>query len=227
MRVCIRDVRTRAAIPGVELLAPSGDVLGRSDSDGVIRVRVSDLLPFGGQLRRVGYVPSSVTVTGHEPGDSVVVLLAPASAQTLGAVEVRTEAAVARFAGFDQRRSSGGPGIFLTDSQVMKTGYVRLIDVFRRMPSLYVLDSAGVPLVASRRAPKPVYIGGKLDLAPCIFQVVVDDVRMPWGFDVNLLNAREIHGIEIYSGPATIPPQYRGTSRDAMCGLIAIWTKSR
>ena len=34
------------------------------------RVRIG-IAPFDGQLRRVGYVPSSVHVTGREAGDSV------------------------------------------------------------------------------------------------------------------------------------------------------------
>jgi hypothetical protein len=227
VRVCVLDVRTRTAIPGVELIAIGGDVLDRADAAGVLQLRVTRTAPFVGQLRRVGYVPSSVNVTGREPGDSVVVLLAPSSAQSLGVVVVRTDAVVARFAEFDRRRLSGGPGIFLTDSQIMKAGQARLTNVFRSYPSLYLWDSAGTYLVTSRRARKPVLLGAKFDLAPCVFQLVLDNVLMPWGFDMDQLDRAEIHGIEIYSGPATVPPEFNGTRRDAMCGVIAIWTKSR
>lgn len=67
----------------------------------------------------------------------------------------------------------------------------------------------------------------KFDLAPCVLQVVVDDVRMPDGFDLDMLERTDIHGIEIYPGPATIPPEYKGTGRNSMCGMISVWTKAR
>jgi hypothetical protein len=42
----------------------------------------------------------------------------------------------------------------------------------------------------------------------------------------------EVHGIEVFAGLATIPPQYnsavsdgQGGARPNSCGLIAIWTK--
>jgi hypothetical protein len=227
VRVQVRDVRTLVTIPGVELFALTGERLDRGDSAGVLRVRIGSV-PFEGQLRRMGYVASTVRVTGHEPGDSVVVLLAPSTAQALGAVEVRTNAVVTRYADFDRRRMSGHAGIFLTDSQIVKGGHMKLTDLFRRFPSLKLIDSAGIYLVTSSRSKKPFIVAGKnSDLAPCVFQVVVDDVQMPWGFDIDLLNREEIHGIEVYPGPATIPMEYRSTRTDAMCGMIAIWSKSR
>jgi hypothetical protein len=228
VRVRVLDVRTQAPIPDVDLFAMSGELLAKADAAGVVRVRVSNAMPFEGQLRRVGYVASAVTVTGREAGDSAVVLLAPASAQALGTVEVRTNAAVPRYSDFDRRRMSGHAGIFLTDSQIVKGGHMKLTDLFRRFPSLKVIDSAGIYLVSSSRAKKPVIVAGKNpDLAPCVFQVVVDDLLMPWGFDLDLLNRDDVHGIEVYPGPATIPMEYRSSSRDSMCGMIAIWTKSR
>lgn len=227
VRVRVFDVRTLAAIPGVELYQRSGEPLARADSTGTIRMRITGSAPFSGQLQRVGYVPSSIHISGREPGDSVVVLLAPVSAQALGTVEVRTNLAVTRFSDFDRRRLSGSPGIFLTDSQIVKGGHIRLTDLFRRFPSIRIIDSAGTFLVTSSRAQKPVMKPGASGLAPCVFQVVVDDVQMPWGFDMDLLIRDDIHGMEIYPGPATIPVEYRSTRPDAMCGMIVIWTKSR
>jgi len=228
VRVRVFDVRTLAAIPGVELYQRSGEPLARADTTGTIRMRITGSAPFSGQLQHVGYVPSSIHISGREPGDSVVVLLAPVSAQALGTVEVRTNLAVTRFSDFDRRRLSGSPGIFLTDSQIVKGGHIRLTDLFRRFPSIRMIDSAGTYLVTSSRAQKPIMKAGKRDdLAPCVFQVVVDNVQMPWGFDMDLLNRDDLHGMEIYPGPATIPVEYRSTRPDAMCGMIAIWTKSR
>ena len=227
VRVRVLDVRTQAAIPEVELFAMNGALLAKGDAGGLVQLRLP-VVPFEGQLRKVGYVASALSFYGNEPGDSVVVMLAPASAQSLSAVEVKANAVVLRFADFDRRRITGGGGLFLTDSQITKGGHMKLTDLFRRFPSIRVVDSSGTFLVTSARAKKPSSLkGGFFDLAPCVFQVLLDDVRMPWGFDMDLLNREEIHGIEIYPGPATIPVEYKSTRPDAMCGMIAIWTKSR
>ena len=228
VRVRVFDVRTQAAIPEVELFALSGELLDHGDSAGVLRVRIKENSSFDGQLRRAGYVASSVRVTGRETGDSTVVLLAPLSGQTLRTVKVKTKAPVMRFADFDRRRTSGYAGIFLTDSQIVKGGHILLTDLFRRFPSIKVIDSAGTYVVISARALKPVIIPGKsLDLAPCVFRIIVDDMPMPWGFDMDMLNRDEIHGIEVYPGPATIPVEFANMRRESMCGMIIIWTKSR
>ena len=106
----------------------------------------------------------------------------------------------------------------------MKGGHVRLTDLFRRFPSLNVIDSAGTTLVTSGRT-KKVSLLAKPDLAPCVFQVIVDGVQVEWGFNMDQLNRDDIHGIEVYPGPATIPVEFASMRRDAMCGIIAIWTK--
>jgi hypothetical protein len=47
------------------------------------------------------------------------------------------------------------------------------------------------------------------------------------GFDVNYVSPRDIYGIEVYSGPATIPVRYMSASVDNnTCGLVMIWTFS-
>jgi len=42
---------------------------------------------------------------------------------------------------------------------------------------------------------------------------------------VNSIPPSEIHGIEVYPGPSTIPAEYASMRRDAACGLIVIWTR--
>jgi len=229
VRVRVLDVRTRAAIPDVELLALRGELLARGDTAGVVLIKLPGAAPFEGQLRKVGYVSSTVTVTGRETGDSAVVLLAPASAQALGAVAVTESAPTAHYADFDRRMKSGRPGIFLTEKEIAKGGHIRLTDLFRRFPSLTVMNEGNKVLVVSSRSKKTFFAMSKQDidtLGPCIFQVRLDDVRMELGYDMDELNREDIHGIEVYSGPASIPADYASTS-DGWCGLILLWTKVR
>ena len=68
VRVLVFDVRSQAAIPDVELFALNGALFARGDSAGVLHVRIKENTAFDGQLRRAGYVASSVRVTGREPG---------------------------------------------------------------------------------------------------------------------------------------------------------------
>ena len=61
--------------------------------------------------------------------------------------------------------------------------------------------------------------------------VMVDGLVMNSGpgqltFDLRLLpKPEEIHGIEVFAGPASIPLQYGGSGSNKWCGLIAIWTR--
>ncbi|MBI3567549.1 MAG: hypothetical protein HY084_05005 [Gemmatimonadetes bacterium] len=228
VRVRVVDARSGIGLPEVELRDSTGALLGRADSAGILRLRITGAAPFVGRLQRPGFLPAPLRVTRGAPGDSVVAPMAALAAQTLGTVQVVAEPAVARYSEFERRRATAGGGIFLTDSVIATRGQVRLSDLFRRYPALHVVDSAGTFIVTSARAKKTAAIPGQgTDLAPCVLQVIVDDLRMPWGFDIDQLDRNDIHAIEIYPGVATVPIEYRGAGRDASCGIIAIWTKSR
>ena len=55
-------------------------------------------------------------------------------------------------------------------------------------------------------------------------QVYLDQVPLPSPFNLELLPPpRDLAGIEVYAGPATIPPQFNGYNRG--CGVILVWTK--
>jgi translation elongation factor EF-4 len=66
---------------------------------------------------------------------------------------------------------------------------------------------------------------------------MVDGVLLPEDVDVDgagkafatnlatLPRPEEIHGIEVFAGPASIPVQYGGAGSNKWCGLIAVWTR--
>ena len=70
-----------------------------------------------------------------------------------------------------------------------------------------------------------------LDTKPCYYLVMVDGVpQQPTPpqeyFDLRQLpHPDQIHGVEIFAGPASIPLQYGGTGSGKWCGLIAVWTR--
>jgi hypothetical protein len=62
------------------------------------------------------------------------------------------------------------------------------------------------------------------NLGACPMLVFVDEVMMPTPFNLDLLpSPRELAGLEVYNGPATIPPRFN--SYNASCGILLVWTK--
>lgn len=118
-----------------------------------------------------------------------------------------------------------GSASYITRANIEKWRSARTSDVLRRASSVTIIDSAGVPLPASRRGTKVTVGGGGIDVVPCVLQTVVDGTPKEWGFAVNNIPPETIHGIEVYPGPATIPAEYAGLKRDGYCGLIMIWTR--
>ena len=66
--------------------------------------------------------------------------------------------------------------------------------------------------------------GANPSLGACPMQLYLDQVPLPSPFNLDLLpSPKEIAGIEVYAGSATIPPQFNGMNRG--CGVILICTK--
>lgn len=200
-----------------------------TDSLGVARVRSPRLGEVMLSIRRLGFEPATavVVVQGGDITHARVVM--QSAVQALPEVSV-LDSVVARspmLAGFERRRMARvGSSTFITRADITKQAPTVTSDLLRRVTAIKMIDSAGVLLAVSRRSEKAVIVHGKGDdLAPCALRVAVDGYLREEGFAVNSLSPAEIHGIEIYPGPATIPAEYASMRRDAACGLIAIWTR--
>jgi hypothetical protein len=73
----------------------------------------------------------------------------------------------------------------------------------------------GDPYIVSTRGPT---------LGACRPRIGLDGVVFGTDFDPDDISPREIYGIEIYSGAATIPAEFLSTADGSACGLIMIWT---
>lgn len=185
------------------------------------------------ELRRIGYAPRSLSIeAGAGPLSMHATMLA--AVLTLDTTRVLGEAGSAMLSGFEGRRLRGaGSATFITREQIERQLSLRTIDVVRRAAGARVVDSSGVLLVASSRGAKTI-IGGAApgkalakanDLAPCIMRVAVDGMMREWGFSLDDISPKDIHGVEIYPGPATMPAEFSGLRKDAYCGLVMIWTR--
>lgn len=178
-------------------------------------------------VRRIGYRPiSSIIQVGVRDTLRLSFIMEPAI-QALDRVVVTEERRSLRMLEFEQRRQQGW-GFFITGEQIEKRNLPVAADYLRLAPSISLAPShnaSGIPdLVAiSKREGGSIYGEGA---GACAIQIVIDNVPMPARFPLELLpTPKEIAGIEVYNGPATVPAQFNGLDR--RCGMILVWTKDR
>lgn len=172
-------------------------------------------------VKRGGYRPTSAVVEVHA-ADTLRLSYTLANAPTtLDPVIVNEKAVTARMAEFEQRRRIG-VGQFMTEQQIEQHNPTYATELFRRFMSVNVSPSRTSSLteyfaLSNREGANPT-------LGACPMAVFVDRVPMPTPFNLDLLpSPRELAGIEVYSGSATIPPQFNAMNNG--CGVILVWTR--
>ncbi len=231
----VADEGTQAPLPGVRVTVQGvGDREWNTDERGGVLVAVARDARAVIQLRRMGYAPLTVMVPALSDSTELQVVLQRA-VQSLDTAKIVGDASSTMFAGFEGRRLRGaGSATFITRDQIEKQLAIRTIDVVRRAAGTRVIDSSGVLLVASSRGSKAVIGGGAagvkggkggFDLAPCVMRVAVDGSLREAGFSLDAIAPSELHGVEVYPGPATMPAEFSGLRKDAYCGLVMIWTR--
>ena len=172
-------------------------------------------------VKRVGYRPASAVI--EVPSSDTVRLSYTLErvAETLETVTITEKAPTERMSEFEQRRKLGF-GEFMTRAEIDQRNSVFPTELFRKFMSVNVSPSRTGPITQwfalSRRE------GGNPTLGACPMQVYLDRVPLPNPFNLDLLpSPKEITGIEVYAGSATIPPQFNGFNRG--CGIILVWTR--
>lgn len=221
------DAATGAPLAGAVVETARG-ASRRAREDGSFAL----VLPAGTDtllVRLVGYAPQAVSVIVFASDTArIQVLLEPAPVVLEGVTVVdAAEERGPRLAGFERRRASGR-GVFMTRADIQARSPVSIADLLRRVPSLTVMDSLGVKLAVSTRGRKLVMRARSAEpAAPCVMRVGLDGQVKEWGFSLNSVQPEEVHGIEVYSGPASVPAEFGGARTDAYCGLVMIWTRAR
>jgi hypothetical protein len=110
----------------------------------------------------------------------------------------------------------------MTEEEIEAKNTVYATELFRHFRSINVSPSRTKALTEwfplSRRE------GANPSLGACPMTVFLDNVPLPIPFNLDLLPPpKDLAGIEVYSGPATTPPQFSGFGRD--CGVILVWTR--
>jgi hypothetical protein len=173
-------------------------------------------------VRRSGYRPTS-NIVQVAAADTLRVSYSLERAPTvLGAVVVTEQRLSVKLAEFEYRKKLG-VGEFMSQADIEKRNSVYTTELMRKFPSINVSPSYSKSSMAEWFALSKRETGSPM-VGACPMQVVVDNMPMQTPFNLDMLpSPRNIAGIEVYNGPATIPPQFAGYNRS--CGLILIWTR--
>lgn len=174
------------------------------------RFQIRDLRPgaYIAIVRRIGYEAASLSVqiaAGDSLRPSITLLRASTKLDT---VAIHGERRTAPMQQFEDRRKLGC-GHFITQAEIEKRNPVALSDMLHTIPSVLV-DPGG--LIHNMRQ------------NGCPFNIFVDGVKLPIGSIDNTAVPKDVAGIEIYMGAATIPFQYKSPS-GSFCGVILLWTR--
>ncbi|MCE2900242.1 MAG: carboxypeptidase regulatory-like domain-containing protein [Gemmatimonas sp.] len=176
-------------------------------------------------VRRIGFAPTSGIIEVPERDTLRLSYTLVRSSNLMDTVRVRSSRVTMRMFDFEKRRQQG-LGQFITQDEIERRGSVQTSDFLRYMRGVQVSQNTtqafGGTQVYSRRE------GGGFDgnqqQQYCPMQVLLDGIILPRYFNLDLLPPpKQIAGIEVYSGAATIPPQFGGVDR--RCGVVAVWTR--
>lgn len=204
-----------AAIAGADVRvagSPLSTVTGESGTFTFAAVRAGTASL---QVRRLGFAPATFDVAVPAGGTVPVTLTVHEVARELPAVLVRASRKhryTGYLAGFYERRDRGF-GYFLTADEITRTDPRQLTDALRTIPGLSVsYGPHGFTHVRLRGN-------------TCWPVVVLDGMpAVAAEFDLDNIPPEDVAGIEIYSGPATVPAEFVVPFGPTACGTIAIWT---
>jgi hypothetical protein len=123
-----------------------------------------------------------------------------------------------QFSAFDRRRLASVGGHFITLADIERRNPTETLDLFYNVNGIRVVKPKDTPsFIETAR-------GTGLADDKCPLRVGLDGVIFGTDFDVNDISARDLYGIEVYSGASTIPPEYLSTMPGGSCGLVMLWT---
>jgi hypothetical protein len=176
--------------------------------------------------RRAGYRPDTAEVKLAGGDTAALWMELEHLVVTLGEVEVTATYESPRLRAFEDRRLRNIGGRFISPADIKAQAPTETSDLLRRVMGVRLADSSHVLIPVSNRGNKIVRVGGQLMSVPCVMRIAVNGFITDPSFSMNSISPMDIHGIEIYSGPASIPAEFNRTASDLYCGLIVIWTRS-
>ena len=133
-------------------------------------------------------------------------------AVTVDSVQVVGRSANADPTGFLERRRRIGGGYFFDHGEIDSLATLRLSEVLRMTPAVYVSSAGDVTV---RRNVHNSLMSG------CSIRYFVDGA--PYAGKLDDFRPTDVEYMEVYPDGATIPPKFGGAL--GACGVIALWTR--
>ncbi|MEP6493150.1 MAG: TonB-dependent receptor [bacterium] len=220
----VTDAATNERVTGALVTVVGDTVQARSDDNGRFTITVHRAGANIINVRRLGYSTLSRTVD-IAAGDTaeVELRLQPASAP-LDTVSVKAaETPLIGLDAFERRRAQKKGGFYVTRADIDHLVPSQTSDLLRRASGVEVVQKALKTAVVSKRG--MVIRMGQPQPVLCIIPIGMDGLVLGPDYDINDIPVNDIHGIEVYSGPATVPVEYRNSLPNGFCGLVMIWTR--
>ncbi|MEO7361375.1 MAG: TonB-dependent receptor plug domain-containing protein [Gemmatimonadaceae bacterium] len=225
----VNDVDRPVAMAEVRMSLGQRSAVGRTDSTGLFRADNLQPGEWHASVRRIGYTATQVDLhVAH--GENAFTVTVDPLAEVLSDVNIVDAKRISiRLADFEARRARSEPNAVITREQIMKRDPISLSQMLRSIPGVQVIDDFGVKqAIATRGAvPGQAMPGEGATLVVCPMRISVDGMMRPPGTSLDETVPRDVHGIEVYYGPARLPLQLATFRADKWCGLVAIWTRDK
>jgi hypothetical protein len=186
------------------------------------------------RARKIGFKPGQLVATVEAGRNTVPIILSDVSMPRLDTMRIIGGRRLSRrLDEFETRRLNHEATATITREDIEKRNPVNAWQMLTNVSAIRVIDVDGVVAAISNRSGVVSFMNGK----PCYMPVMVDGALLATDISffgpysagsfnlANLPPPADIHGIEVFSGPASIPVQYGGAGKDKWCGLIAVWTR--
>jgi hypothetical protein len=210
-----------------EIMIPARGQSYYTDRNGRADVGGLGAGPLAVVVRSPGYQPLFTRVVLPQADDSVQTFVLhplPQALQTVVVTGTRSEG----FREFEERRAVHAGGTYLSREDLASREGAKLSDVLRTVRGVRILRRPdGALVLASARG------AFSRSIKDCPYQIVLDGQRLyalgsggPEGStppSIDEFAPAGLEAIEVYTGPATTPPQFGGLG--AACGTIVLWTR--
>lgn len=210
-------------VAGAEVTVKTGrnERVMRADSAGLARfddLKAGDIEIF---VRRLG-MKAVALQTKVQQGDNSVTVFVDDTPTVLEERKVTDTRPVAgRHQELEMRLKRQEANSVVLAAEIEKRNPVKLSSMLRRVPGLTIGDSLGQAVAISSRGMKP----SLMSKVNCVMRVMIDGILMPAQTSLDAIVPSEVYAVEVFNGPARIPPTMSASRTDSWCGLIAIWTK--
>ncbi len=206
-----------AALAGAQLHLFLGSVplaLAESDELGAFTFSGLTASPAWLLVRRLGFRPESLQLTIREEDPLTLSVRLTRLATEIAAVKILGRRDITGpMAGFYMRQHTGS-GRFFAYTDIVRRNPASMTDLLRSVPGIRIQGPGpqnSVRIRGSRCAPLVLLDGQAL---------------MAGEVDLDAWDPRTFDGIEIYSGPASVPVEFQRNQRmSSSCGTVVLWSR--